>query len=147
MWSIYLKPKGEPQEGTEVHDVLQIFPKAACHDDANYIIVAEHANAVDPIRLSDIPGYTGMDDSQLVRAIAVLLFSTDRNRAIQLSKADAIRLHKQPEWRLWCGKYEDKETLEADYLAVFGVGVDRRKSLETLEQEAKQSISMSFSGV
>ncbi len=145
MWAIYLKPEGEPVEGTEVYDMLQRFPHAACHDDTNYIFVAEHPSPVNPIRLSDVPGYFEMGSTEKVQAIAIMLFSTDRTRAIHLSRGDAIQLHAQPAWKLWCGKYEDKDLLEADHLAVFGVGVDRRKGLSTLTQEAKQTVRSVFS--
>jgi len=50
-------------------------------------------------------------------------------------------LYSTPHFKLWCGNYEDKKELEADYIKVFGRDdIDARKSLETLRGEAREAI-------
>lgn len=144
LWSIYLAPS-EVVEGTEVFDMLQRFPTPANHDATNYIFVATHPGAVNPITVSDFE-YEDID--QLVALIAKELFATDRSRAIHLSKSEASMLHKHPAWKLWCGNYTDQEdpkaALEADHEAVFKVGVDRRKGIDTLVEQSKAELKAAF---
>ena len=146
MWSIYLKPSVLIEE-SEVAEMLQRFPHAANHDPSNYIFVSTHPNAVNPVLVSEFVDADGeqLSGDALVAAIAVELFADNRSRAIHLSKSNAIALHAHPAWQLWCGNYEDKDSLEADHEKVFGAGVDRRKTLDSLVDESRIELKGAFS--
>ena len=52
-----------------------------------------------------------------------------------------IELYGTPHFKLWCGNYDDKKELEADYIKVFGRDdIDARQSLETLRGVAREAI-------
>jgi hypothetical protein len=99
--------------------------------------VDTHSNALDPIDLSEAE-YE--DTNELVAIIASELFAEDRSKAIHLTKSQALTLYAHPAWRLWCGRYDNKDELEADHELFFGVGVDRRKSLESLKDQVREEI-------
>jgi hypothetical protein len=142
--SIYLLPD-VIEEGAEVYDLKQRF-KGAEHDGVNILFADVHPNAVNPIITTSLVDEEGnpMQGDLLVAALAKILFSTDRSRAIHIPFNDAVALHKHPAWRLWCAKYEDKDELEKDHEKAFGVGVDRRKSLDTLKDQAREEIRAAF---
>jgi hypothetical protein len=112
-----------------------IFPHAVCHDSTNLVFVAS-----DP----DFPtlDLSGETDNLLPLAASALV----NNQPITLTPEQAQALFSTPHHRLWCGRYEDKISLEEDYQAVFGAGVDRRKTLEVLNDLARNSILAMFSG-
>jgi hypothetical protein len=111
------------------------FPHAVCHDSTNLVFVAS-----DP----DFPtlDLSGETENLLPLAASALV----NNQPITLTPEQAQALFTTPHHRLWCGRYEDKLALEEDYQAVFGAGVDRRKSLEVLNALARNSILAMFSG-
>jgi hypothetical protein len=112
-----------------------MFPNAVCHDSTNLVFVA-----------SD-PDFTTLDLSQETENLLPLAASAlVNNQPITLTSEQAQALFATPHHRLWCGRYEDKISLEEDYQTVFGVGVDRRKSLEVLNDLARSSILDMFSG-
>lgn len=126
----------------EMDYLLAAHPKRACHDDINLVFVENYPEAVNPILVSDMVDEEGvqLEGDDLIAAIASELFADDRTRGIQGTKGQLSQLHKSPQWRLWCGKYEDKADLEKDHEAVFSVGVDRRKSMETLVEESRVTL-------
>ena len=152
MWSIYLIPEtlrgltpltpewvdaveGLPE--SEVKYLIQKWPHAAIHDGLNYVFVTNHPAAFEPIDIS-VAEYETV--AQLIVIIANALFSDDRSRAIHLTKSQAVTLYAHPAWRLWCGRYDNKDELEEDHESFFGVGVDRRKSLESLKEQVREEI-------
>jgi hypothetical protein len=111
------------------------FPHAVCHDSTNLVFVA-----------SD-PDFPTLDLSQEIDKLLPLAASAlVNNQPITLTPEQAQALFATPHHRLWCGRYEDKISLEEDHQAVFGVGVDGRKSLEVLNDLARNSILAMFSG-
>jgi hypothetical protein len=122
---------------SEIKDQILKWPNAARHDNLNFVFVSTHPEAFDPVDLS-VSEYETVD--QLIALIANVLFAEDRSRAIHMTKSQAIELYAHVVWRLWCGRYEDKEKLESDHELFFGDGVDRRKSLDTLIAEAREEI-------
>jgi hypothetical protein len=157
MWSIYLIPESmrgltpltDPWKealallpDSEIKDRIIRWPQAAQHDGLNYIFVDTHSNALDPIDLSEAE-YE--DTNELVAIIASELFAEDRSKAIHLTKSQALTLYAHPAWRLWCGRYDNDEALEVDHELVFGTGVDRRKSLDTLIAEARAELQLALS--
>lgn len=134
MWSIYLQ---QPEPEGELADMLSRFPQAANHDATNYIFVATHTEAINPILVDELDAETTED---LVPILARLLFATDRSRAIHLTKTQTIALHAHPAWRLWCANYEDWHELEEDHETVFHVGVDGRRPIGELNAQARESI-------
>jgi hypothetical protein len=152
MWSIYLIPESlrglvplstewknnlDLLPESEIKDRILRWPQAAQHDGLNYIFVDTHSNALDPIDLSEIE-YETTDD--LVAIIASELFAEDRSKAIHLTKSQAITLYAHPAWRLWCGRYDNKDALEADHKSFFGTSIDDSKSLDTLINNAKNNL-------
>jgi hypothetical protein len=152
MWSIYLIPETlrgltpltpewvEAVEGlpeSEVKYLIQKWPHAAIHDGLNYVFVTTHPAAFEPIDLS-VAEYETVD--QLIAIIANALFSDDRSRAIHLTKSQAVTLYAHPAWRLWCGRYDNKDALEADHKSFFGTSIDDSKSLDTLINNAKNNL-------
>lgn len=126
-------------EGTAGYNLLNRFHDAAIHDGLNYIFADIDPTATDFILLTNL-FVEDMTTDEKVSVIARLLFAEDRTKPIHIEKGDCKALYAHPAWRLWCGAYEDKDTLEADHESVFNVGVDRRKSLETLIKLAKDNI-------
>jgi hypothetical protein len=110
-----------------------MFPSAVCHDSTNLVFVAS-----DP----DFPtlDLSGETDNLLPLAASALV----NNQPITLTPSQAQTLFATPHHRLWCGRYEDKISLEEDYQAVFGVGVDLDKTLEVLNQEVRNAILLMF---
>lgn len=152
MWSIYLIPEtlrgltpltpewvdaveGLPE--SEVKYLIQKWPHAAIHDGLNYVFVTNHPAAFEPIDLS-VAEYETV--AQLIVIIANALFSDDRSRAIHLTKSQAVTLYAHPAWRLWCGRYDNKDALEADHKPFFGTSIDDSKSLDTLINNAKNNL-------
>jgi hypothetical protein len=115
--------------------LTDMFPHAVCHDSTNLVFVA-----TDP----DFPtlDLSGETDNLLPMAASALV----NNQPITLTPEQAQALFATPHHRLWCGRYEDKVELETDYQTVFGIGVDRRKSLEVLNALARNSILAMFRG-
>jgi hypothetical protein len=111
-----------------------MFPSAVCHDCTNLVFVASDPE-FDTLDLS------GEIENLLPMAASALVNS----QAITLTPSQAQALFATPHHKLWCGRYEDKEVLEKDYEAVFGVGVDRRKTLGFLNDFARNSIVAMFS--
>lgn len=152
MWSIYLIP--ESLRGlapltvlwyealavlpeSEIKDRILRWPHAAQHDGLNYIFVDTHSNALDPIDLSEIE-YETTDD--LVAIIASELFAEDRSKAIHLTKSQVLTLYAHPAWRLWCGRYDNKDALEEDHKLFFGTSIDDNRLLDTLINNAKNNL-------
>jgi len=109
------------------------FPHAVCHDSTNLVFVA-----------SD-PEFNTLDLSQETDNLLPLAASAlVNNQPITLTPSQAQALFATPHHRLWCGRYEDKISLEEDYQAVFGVGIDLDKTLEVLNQEVRNAILLMF---
>jgi hypothetical protein len=112
-----------------------MFPNAVCHDSTNLVFVA-----------SD-PDFPTLDLSQETdNLLPIAASALVNNQPITLTPEQAQTLFATPHHRLWCGRYEDKISLEEDYQDVFGIGIDRRKSLEVLNDLARNSILAMFSG-
>jgi hypothetical protein len=156
LWSIYLIPESlrglvplstewknnlDLLPESEIKDRILRWPHAAQHDGLNYVFVTTHPAAFEPIDLS-VAEYETVD--QLIAIIANALFAEDRSKAIHLTKAQTLTLYAHPAWRLWCGRYDNDEALEVDHELVFGTGVDRRKSLDTLIAEARAELKAFF---
>lgn len=152
MWSMYLMPV--PLRGltplsiewveavdelpeSELKDQIVTWPHAAVHDGLNYVFVEMHPEANNPVDLSTSEYETV---NQLVVIIANALFAEDRSRAIHLTKVQAIALYNSPAWRLWCGRYDNKDALEVDHKLFFGSGIDDSQSLDTLINNAKNNL-------
>jgi hypothetical protein len=115
--------------------LTDMFPNAVCHDNTNLVFVA-----------SD-PDFPTLDLSRETENLLPMAASAlVNNQPITLTPEQAQALFATPHHRLWCGRYEDKVSLEEDHQAVFGVGVDRRKPLEVLNDLARNSILAMFSG-
>ncbi len=146
--ALYLKPSVAPETGSELHWLLSKHPKVANPDGLNYLFAEVCPFAVDPILTTDFVDGEGqlLTGDALMQAVAKLLFSTDRSRAIHIPMSQARELHKHPAWALWCGKYDDSLELEADHELVFGVGVDRRKDLASLVEQSRTELKAAFGG-
>jgi len=113
--------------------LTDMFPNAVCHDSTNLVFVAS-----DPeFPTLDLSGET---DNLLPLAASALV----NNQPITLTPEQAQALFATPHHRLWCGRYEDKLSLEEDYQAVFGVGIDLDETLEVLNDLARSSILQFF---
>jgi hypothetical protein len=109
------------------------FPHAVSHDSTNLVFVA-----------SD-PDFPALDLSQETDNLLPMAASAlVNNQPITLTPEQAQTLFATPHHRLWCGRYEDKISLEEDYQAVFGIGVDLDKPLEVLNQEVRNAILLMF---
>ena len=120
MWSIY-RISDTLIEGHEANDMLARFPQAGDRQSSNYIFVDSHPNAVNPFIVGDLVDGEGekLTGEALVLEVGKELAKDVRERAIHLTKSEAIELAKSPIWRLWTKEYgEDREAFEADYLAV-----------------------------
>jgi hypothetical protein len=110
-----------------------MFPNAVCHDSTNLVFVAS-----DP----DFPtlDLSGETENLLPMAASALVNS----QAITLTPEQAQALFATPHHRLWCGRYEDMDTLQADYVVVFGSELDET-DLEVANADARASIVAMFS--
>ena len=114
MWSIYIK---EVPPGSELEYMLGRFPFGGTHNSNNFIFVAVHPNAVDPLVVGDMVDAEGepLSGNALVWALAQE-FNKPQRRAIHLTKAEASVLHRHPAWRICCGEYgENREQFKADW--------------------------------
>lgn len=116
MWSIY-KSSQKEIEGSEAWELSQQFPYAVSHDITNTVFVKALPDAVDPFILpSELPnGEPLSDDDQAVIAAKWLFLQTDK--ALWLTKTQALMLFEHPAHRLWCAKYDEEqsEQFESDY--------------------------------
>ena len=116
MWSIY-KSSQKEVESSEAWELSQQFPFAVSHDGTNTVFVKTLDTAVDPFILpSDLPnGELLSDDDQAVIAAKWLFLQS--NKALWLSKSQALMLFAHPAHRLWCAKYEPEHRgqFESDY--------------------------------
>jgi hypothetical protein len=128
-WSMY-----KTEHLTEDHELSQRFPNAVSHDGVNTLFVDVPSDTTDLFFLPN-----DIELEELVMVAGGFLVSQDTNP--MLGTIDQFKkLFDTPHHRLWCGNYEDKEVLEKDHELVFGVGVDRRKSLEVLVSESQTAI-------
>jgi len=120
MYSIYSLSK-TLIEGTEAAQMREWYPDAGDKNSNNVIFVGTHPTAVNPYIVGDLIDAEGekLSGDALVLEVAKELAGEARERAIHLTKAEAVRLAKSPLWRLWTKDYgENRPAFEADYLAV-----------------------------
>ena len=108
----------------------------ANHDDVNIVLtwIPESVREVAFV----VPDKTEMEEA--LPMIGMQRFNHPEQPLIA-PRTILSQLHRTPLWRLWSGKYDDKDVLESDHEAAFGVCVDRRKSLETLAAEGRASVA------
>lgn len=81
------------------------------------------------------------NEIDLVMEIGKFMKEAHTDKVLMASRHVFSLLFQSPIHKLWCGNYEDKKQLQADYKLVFGVDdLDGRKSLETLKVEAREAI-------
>jgi len=116
MWSIY-KSSQKEIEGSEAWELSQQFPYAVSHDGTNTVFVKTLETATDPFILpSELPnGDLLSDDDQAVIAAKWLFLQSDK--ALWLTKSQALILFAHPAHRLWCAEYdpEKRDQFESDY--------------------------------
>ncbi|WGH49918.1 hypothetical protein [Pseudoalteromonas phage vB_PtuP_Slicky01] len=79
-------------------------------------------------------------DMELIGAIGGFLKS-ESPKVLIADRSIFSMLFNHPIHKLWCGNYESKQELQADYKLVFGVDdLDGRKSLDTLKLEAHEAV-------
>jgi hypothetical protein len=110
-----------------------MFPNAVCHDSTNLVYVA-----------SD-PEFPTLDLSQETDNLLPMAASALVNsQAITLTPSQAQALFATPHHRLWCGRYENMDTLQADYVVVFGSELDET-DLEVANDLVRAGIVAMFS--
>jgi len=111
----------EGQELTEAQRMKQRFPNAGHKNSGNYIFAGFLADAINPFNVGDLVNAEGekLTGDALVLEVGKEMAKDVRDRAIHLSKADAVAMAKSPIWRLWTKDYDaaDRTAFEADYLA------------------------------
>lgn len=110
--------------------------RGASHDGVNTVY-----GCVPPVELlTDV--FTLPADIDLPALIVTVgQFLAARSNTVLVAAPHQFKLlYDTPHHRLWCGLYLDWQSLEADYIQVFGVGVDGRKPLETLKAEASEAV-------
>jgi hypothetical protein len=146
--ALYPTPE-KVETGSNIERLFQRFPTPAIHDGYNILFaqtieeltngeMSEDSPLVIEETFVDDNGVL-LDDEAIALSLAKLLFEPDRP-VIYGNLGVFVALYNHPAWRLWCGKYEDKDDLEADHESFFGVGVDRRKSLESLKEQARAEL-------
>lgn len=133
LWSMY-------EVGHEDEELLAQFPHAVSHDAKNRVFVDIPEDTADAFF---VPEVDENGDPLPLETLIVMVggfLATDSTHALIATKQQLQTLFSTPHHRLWCAKYTDKDELEADYQTVFGEGVDNRKSIETLNSEARADI-------
>lgn len=152
--SLYKTPE-TVEIGSAIERLLQRFPSPAKHDGYNILFAQTIEDLTNGEMSEDSPlviektfvddNGVPLDGETIALSLAKLLFDPDRP-VIYGSLSVFIALYNHPAWRLWCGKYEDKDELESDHELFFGVGVDRRKSLESLKEQVREEIRAAIVG-
>jgi len=116
MWSIY-KASQKEVEGSEAWELSRQFPYAVSHDVTNTVFVTTLDTAIEPFILPQVTtdGEKLSEDEQAV--IAAKWLFNQSNKAMWLTKSQALMLFSHPAHRLWCAKYEEEQAVqfESDY--------------------------------
>lgn len=145
IWTIDLTPS-EIIEGSSFHILSLRWPKAGSHDDVNTIFVdyiPDDATALKVYEMTNAEG-SPLTGDELFAVVGSAMF--DEDQPIQLYKWQAEELFKRVEYKLFCGKYETKDDLNADYTIVLGVSADLSKTLEDLVIEARAKLKIILAG-
>ena len=117
-----------------------------CHDGANRVftsvpaITPELEQYVVNVQLSE-----DINELELIAQIGAFLKANYTDKILVADSSIFSMLFKHPIHRLWCGSYEDKDSMDADYQAVFnGAKLNKRKSLENLKREVRDVILTMF---
>lgn len=116
-------------------DLAARFPHAVCHDGTNTVFVATPEGTEGAFI---VPEDLELED--LIITVGGYL-ATQTETPLIATKSQLIQLFNTPHHRLWCAKYTDKDALEDDYKAAFGIdSIDKRKSLDDLNAKARADI-------
>jgi len=145
IWTIDLTPS-EIIEGSSFHILSERWNKAGSHDDVNTIFVdyiPDDATALKVYEMTDAEG-SPLTGDELFAVVGSAMFSEDQ--PIQLYKWQAEQLYKRVEYQLFCGSYETKDDLNADYIIVFGESADLSKTLEDLVIDSREKLKIILQG-
>ena len=125
-WSIY-------KTAHLSHELAARFPHAVSHDGTNTVFVdapTDQSNAFIVPAYLELPELTFVVGKFLASQVDTPLIAT---------REQLVTLFNTPHHRLWCAKYEDVDSLQADYEAVFSsqLAVD---SLENMNAAARTAI-------
>jgi len=135
LWSMY-KNDSLPE------DLSSRFPNAVCHDGTNTVYVTTPKDTEGAYIVPEVDPETGepLSLEQLIVMVGGYL-ATQTEVPLIASKSQLIQLFSTPHHRLWCAKYDNKDTLEADYKTALGIdSIDKRKSLDDLNAKARADI-------
>ena len=107
-------------ENSEAWQLLQQFPHAISHDTTNTVFRLELPNAVNPYVLPETNEAGDPLSIDQVAVLAAVWLYGQSDKAMHLTKNQALSLFQHPAHKLWCAKYEDdqRDQFESDYTYV-----------------------------
>ena len=111
-----------------------------CHDDANRVFTSTPAITPELEQYAVRAEFNEDTPEQaLIVQVGAFLKAKHLDKILVADRAVFAALFDHPVHRLWCGNYEDKHALTADFKAAFGVTPDSDKNLDLLTQEGRRA--------
>lgn len=80
-------------------------------------------------------------EQALIMQVGAFLKAAYLDKVLVADSSVFTALFNHPVHKLWCGSYEDKDSLESDYIKVFTTDkLDKRKSLDNLKIQVREDI-------
>ena len=96
-------------ENSEAWQLLQQFPHALSHDTTNTVFRLGLPNAIDPYVLPSLDENGERLSIDQVAVLAAVWLYGQSDKAMHLTKNQALSLFQHPAHKLWCAKYEDDQ--------------------------------------